>query len=101
MATPTREFAPVVQNDPRHIDLTVHPGVAWGIGNGFSVGSRLAFDIGSATWGITPLFNKGLVQMRKDVTFFGEIDLPIRFKEDSSGNGYTSVGVAVVFGVGF
>jgi hypothetical protein len=44
------EFAPVIQNDPRHIDLTLHPGVAWGIGNGYSIGSRVAFDIGSATW---------------------------------------------------
>ena len=95
------EFAPVIQNDPRHIDLTLHPGVLWGIGNGYSVGSRLAFDIGSATWGFTPLFNKGLVQMGKDVTFFGEIDLPIRFKEDNRGSGYTSISLAVVFGLAF
>ena len=95
------EFAPVIQNNPRHIDLTLHPGVASGIGNGYSVGSRLAFDIGSATWGFTPLFNKGLVQMAKDATLFGEIDLPIRFKEDGHGNSFTSIGLAVVFGVGF
>jgi hypothetical protein len=95
------ELAPVVQNNPRHIDLTVHPGVAWGIGNGFAVGSRVAFDIGTATWGFTPLFNKGLVEMGRDAMFFGELDVPIRFKEDGRGNGYTSIGLAVVFGVGF
>jgi len=95
------ELAPVIQNDPRHIDLTVHPGLAWGIGGGYSIGSRIAFDIGSATWGFTPLFNKGLVEMGKSATFFGELDVPIRFKEDSAGKGYTSVGLAVVFGVGF
>jgi hypothetical protein len=32
---------------------------------------------------------------------FGEIDLAIRFKEDGRGNGFTSVGSAVVFGLGF
>jgi hypothetical protein len=95
------ELAPVVQNDPRHIDLTLHPGVAWGIGNGFSVGGRVAFDIGRESWGFTPLFNKGLVQIGKDSTFFGELDVPIRFKQDANGKSFTSVGLAVVVGVGF
>lgn len=95
------ELAPVIHNDPRHIDLTVHPGVAWGVGHGYSVGSRVAFDIGSATWGFTPLFNKGLVEIGKSAVFFGELDVPIRFREDSRGNGYTSVGLTVVFGLGF
>jgi hypothetical protein len=95
------ELAPVVQNNPRHIDLTLHPGVAWAIGNGFSVGGRVAFDIGRESWGFTPLFNKGLMQVGKDSTFVAELDLPIRFKDDSQGVGYTSVGLAVVFGLGF
>jgi hypothetical protein len=94
------EFAPVIQNDPRHIDLTVHPGVAWGVGRGYSIGSRVAFDIGTATWGFTPLFNKGLVQIGRN-TFFGELDVPIRFKEDARGDGFTSIGIAVVVGLGF
>ena len=95
------ELAPVVQNDPRHIDLTLHPGVAWGIGNGYSVGGRVAFDIGKESWGLTPLFNKGLLQVGKDSTLFAELDIPIRFKQDAQGVGYTSVGLAVVVGIGF
>jgi hypothetical protein len=95
------ELAPVVQNDPRHISLVLHPGVAWGIGGGYSVGGRVAFEVGSATWGFTPLFNKGLVEMGKSAMFFGELDVPIRFKQDAAGRSYTSVGLAVVFGVGF
>ena len=95
------ELAPVIQNDPRHIDLTLHPGVAWGIGGGYSVGGRVAFDIGKESWGFTPLFNKGLLQIGKDSTFFGELDLPIRFKQDAQGRSYTSVGLAIVVGVGF
>ena len=95
------ELAPVVQNDPRHIDLTLHPGVAWGIGNGYSVGGRVAFDIGKESWGFTPLFNKGLLQVGRDSTLFAELDVPIRFKQDANGVGYTSVGLAVVVGIGF
>jgi hypothetical protein len=95
------ELAPVVQNNPRHIDLTLHPGVAWGIGHGYSVGGRVAFDIGTPTWGFTPLFNKGLTQVGRESTLFAELDLPIRFKEDARGVGYTSVGLAVVVGLGF
>jgi hypothetical protein len=53
------ELAPVVQNDPPHIDMTLHPGVAWVIGSGYSVGGRVAFDVGKESWGFTPLFNKG------------------------------------------
>jgi hypothetical protein len=94
------ELAPVIQNDPRHINLTVHPGVAWGIGGGYSLGGRVAFDIGSATWSFTPLFNKGFVQVAKGATFFGELDVPIRFKEDAAGRGFTSIGLAVVLGLG-
>jgi hypothetical protein len=95
------ELAPIIQNDPRHIDLTLHPGVAWGVGNGYSVGGRVAFDIGRESWGFTPLFNKGLLQVAKDATFFAELDIPIRFKEDANGVGYTSVGLAIVVGLGF
>jgi len=95
------ELASVVQNNPRHIDLTVHPGVAWGIGNGFAIGGRVAFDIGRESWGFTPLLNKGLLQVGREATFFGEIDLPIRFKEDARGNQFVAVGLAVVFGLGF
>jgi hypothetical protein len=94
------ELAPVIQNDPRHTDLTVHPGVAWGIGGGYSVGSRVAFDIGTASWGFTPLFNKGPLQIGRN-TFVGELDVPIRFKEDGGGNGFTTIGLAVVLGLGF
>ena len=47
------------------------------------------------------LFNKGLVQVGKDATFFGELDLPIRFKQDARGKGFTSVALALVVGLGF
>jgi hypothetical protein len=51
--------------------------------------------------GFTPLFNKGLLGIAGETTVFGEIDLPIRFKGDARGDGFTSVGLAIVFGLGF
>jgi hypothetical protein len=94
------EFAPVVQNDPRKIDLTLHPGIAWNLGGGYSAGTRLAFDIGKESWGFTPLFNRGLFQAPGDTMIFGEVDIPIRFKE-ADGRQFTSVGLTVVFGAAF
>jgi hypothetical protein len=95
------EFAPAVHQNPRSIDLTLHPGLLWGLGNGWSAGGRMAFGIGSATLGFTPLLNKGLIDVGRGATVFGEFDLPIRFKQDASGKDFTSVGIAVVFGIGF
>ena len=59
-------------------------GIAEVSGDGVSVGGRVAFDIGKESWGFTPLFNQGLVRVGRDTTFFSELDLPIRFKQDAS-----------------
>jgi hypothetical protein len=64
-----------------------------GYWHGYSIGGRVAFDIGKESWGFTPLFNKGLFSIAGETTVFGEIDLPIRFKQDARGNGFTSVGL--------
>ena len=40
------ELVPVVQDSPRDVSFTVHPGLLWGIGHGFAAGGRLAFDEG-------------------------------------------------------
>src|SRR5262249_29136440 len=37
------ELVPLVQDSPRDVSFTVHPGLLWGIGHGFSAGGRLAF----------------------------------------------------------
>jgi hypothetical protein len=94
------ELAPAVHSNPRHIDLTIHPGLLYGLGRGWTAGGRLAFGVESATWGFTPLLNRSLFTLG-DATVFGEMDLPVRFKEDSKGVGYTSVGLAIVFGLAF
>ena len=95
------ELVPAVQNSPLHIDLTVHPGVVWGVGNGWGAGARLAFDVNRASWGFTPILNHGLLKVGGDATIFGELVLPVRFQEDARGNTFTSVGFGVHIGVGF
>jgi hypothetical protein len=64
-------------------------------------GIRAAFDVGAASWGLTPLLNKGLIRLDNDVTLFGEVVLPIRFKQDILGSNYTAIGLGVHFGIGF
>ena len=39
--------------------------------------------------------------MTPGTTLFAELDVPIRFKEDADVNGYTSIGLAMVVGLGF
>lgn len=95
------ELVPGVQNQPLHVDLTVHPGVIWSLGSGTAAGIRAAFDVGAASWGFTPLLNKGLVRLDNDVTLFGEVVLPIRFKQDLLGSNFTAIGLGVHFGIGF
>jgi hypothetical protein len=94
------ELVPVIQNDPLHIDLTVHPGAVWGVGNGWGAGARLAFDVNHASWGFTPILNHGLLKVGTGSTLFGEIVVPIRFQDNGSGM-FTSIGLGVHIGVGF
>jgi hypothetical protein len=94
------EFVPVIQNDPLHVDLTLHPGAVWGLGNGWGAGARLAFDVNKASWGFTPILNHGLLKVGAGETLFGEIVVPIRF-QDNGGGTFTSIGVGVHIGVGF
>jgi hypothetical protein len=94
------ELVPVIQNDPLHVDLTVHPGAVWGLGDGWGAGARLAFDVNKASWGFTPILNHGLLKVGAGSTLFGELVVPIRFQDDGRGT-FTSVGVGVHIGVGF
>lgn len=95
------ELAPIVQNAPQHIDLLLHPGAIWNVGGGYAVGSRVAFVVGTSTWGFTPLLNKSLVRLPGGATLFGELDVPVRFSRPNARRASSSVGLAVVVGVGF
>jgi hypothetical protein len=95
------ELVPGIQNDPLHVSLTVHPGVVAGLGNGWGVGGRMAFDVNAASWGFTPILNHGLTSVGKDATLFAELVVPIRFHSNGPGDTSTSVGLGIHLGIGF
>jgi hypothetical protein len=82
-----------------NVSLTVHPGVIRKLPSSFAAGLRMAFDVRDASWGFTPLLNRGFG--RGDHSYFVEVVLPVRFQEDTLGDSQTSVGVGVHVGVGF
>jgi hypothetical protein len=94
------ELVPVLDFDedgPIGVPLTVHPGVLRNLGGSWTLGLRMAFDIGGASWGFTPLLNRGL----GGSGYFVEAVVPIRFQDDEFGEGSTAVGFGVHLGVGF
>jgi len=98
------EFISSVQDDPRDVTLTVHPGFLWNVGHGLAPGIRAAFVVNSSTYGFTPLLNKswpikGKGQLFK--AYFVEADLPVRFNRPAGAPGTSSVGFALHLGLGF
>ena len=87
------------KNGPIGVPLTIHPGILKSIGSGWTGGLRMAFDIGGASWGFTPLLNKGFPM--GDLNPFIEFVVPIRFQDDSFGNSHTAVTFGIHLGVGF
>lgn len=77
------------------VNLLVHPGLLWGLGNSFTFGTRLGYEIGGGRYGFTPLLNKGFMLGEQPV--FAEFVLPVR---TGSGGGL-SVTAALHLGVGF
>lgn len=87
------------ENGPINVLLTVHPGILRSFGNGWTGGLRMAFDINGASWGFTPLVNKGFPH--GDVTYFIEFVVPIRFQDNTLGDTHTSIGLGIHAGIGF
>lgn len=76
-------------------ELLIHPGLLWGIGNKLTFGNRLAYEINSGRYGITPLLNRGFSIGKTNV--FAELVLPIRVGNDQE----VSLTTALHFGIGF
>ncbi|MBV8844154.1 MAG: hypothetical protein JO307_15205 [Bryobacterales bacterium] len=86
------------------MSLTLNPGGVWGIGHGFAVGIRAAFDVNSSQFGFTPLLNKSWTIKGENQFFkayFVEADLPVRFNRPPGGVATNPVTFAMHFGVGF
>ncbi|MGA3132663.1 MAG: hypothetical protein ABSD59_17805 [Terracidiphilus sp.] len=98
------EFISSVQDSPRDVSLTVHPGFLWNVGHGFAPGIRAAFVVNSPEYGFTPLLNKGWPIKSKGSLFkayFVEADLPVRFNRPVGGPSTDPVTFAMHFGLGF
>jgi hypothetical protein len=98
------EFVPLIQDSPRNVNFTVHPGGVWSIGHGFAVGMRAAFDVNSSQFGFTPLLNKSWPIQGENTFFkayFVEADLPVRFNRPTGGVATDPVTFAMHFGLGF
>jgi hypothetical protein len=87
------------EDGPIGVPLTIHPGILRDMGGNWTAGLRMAFDIGGASWGFTPLLNKGFSQ--GDHAWFVEFVAPIRFQDDFEGEGSTAIGFGVHLGIGF
>jgi hypothetical protein len=96
------EFVPLIQNSPRQVNITLHPGLLWAVGHRFTVGMRAAFDAQSTQFGFTPLLNKSWpIEGSFFKAYFVEADLPVRFNRPAGQPATDPVTFALHFGVGF
>jgi len=96
------ELVPAIQDSPRQVGLTVHPGLLRSLGHNFTFGMRLAFDASSAQFGFTPLLNKSWpIEHNFFKAYFVEAVLLIRFNRPVGGPSTNPVTFGMHFGVGF
>ena len=96
------EFVPLIQNSPRQVNITLHPGLLWGVGHRFTLGMRAAFDAQSTQFGFTPLLNKSWpIEGGFFKAYFVEADLPVRFNRPAGQPATDPVTFALHFGLGF
>jgi hypothetical protein len=98
------EFVPQINTTgTRQTTLTVHPGLIYGLGHGWAVGGRLAFNVNDPTWGFTPLLNKSWPIRNHGLFkgYFVEADLPVRFSRPVGAHATDAVTFATHFGVAF
>lgn len=96
------EFVPFM-TEGSFDNFLIHPGLLFGLGSGFTFGTRLAYETGPETYGFTPLLNKGF-DIGNDKSFFIELVLPVRFGSRDILNGtqnFSAYTVAFHTGVGF
>lgn len=95
------ELVPIVNDNPVDVDVVIHPGVLVNVGNNFTAGVRMAFEVDAQAWGFTPLIAKGFPIRGQNASYFIELDFPIRIQENALGENKTAVGLAFHTGIGF
>ena len=76
-------------------NVLFHPGLLLGLGKGFTLASRLAFET-AGRYGVTPVLNK-VVKRNENTNYFVAIPIPVRFGNDRP----TSVTLGFQFGIAF
>jgi hypothetical protein len=99
------EFDPFINTAaPRQTTLTVAPGAVWRLGRGWAAGARVAFNVNTSSWGVTPIVNHSWPIKRENSffkTYFIEGDLPIAFDRPVNAPATNAVTFAMHFGLGF
>ncbi|HEV7622241.1 MAG TPA: hypothetical protein VGO09_10920 [Flavisolibacter sp.] len=75
-------------------NLLIHPGLLFGLGNGFTMAGRFAFET-SGRYGVTPVLNKTF--KGKSINYFLAVPVPARFGNDQP----VSLGIGFQFGISF
>jgi hypothetical protein len=92
------EFVPFIRaanGASKMNNFLFHPGVLFGLGNGFTLATRAAFET-SGRYGLTPVLNK-IVYKSKTSSCFIAIPVPARFGNEQP----SSIGIGFQFGIIF
>jgi len=92
------EFVPIIRasgGTSKMNNFLFHPGVLFGLGNGFTLAARSAFET-SGRYGVTPVLNK-VVLKGKSSSVFVAVPVPVRFGNDQP----ASLTAGFQFGIAF
>lgn len=92
------EFVPFIRatdSTSKMNNFLFHPGILFGLGKGFTLATRAAFET-SGRYGVTPVLNK-IIKKNKASSYFIAIPVPARFGNDAP----SSVGIGLQFGIIF
>lgn len=92
------EFVPTIRAEngtSKMSNFTFHPGVLIGLGNGFTLAGRAAFET-SGRYGLTPVISKTIIKGRSS-SYFVAVPLPLRFGNDKP----ASFTIGFQFGISF
>jgi hypothetical protein len=92
------EIVPFIRaeaGNSRMNNVLFHPGLLLGLGKGFTLASRLAFET-AGRYGLTPVLNK-VVKRNEHTNYFVALPIPVRFGNDRP----ASVTFGFQFGIAF
>jgi len=92
------EFVPIIRASggaSKMHNFLFHPGVLFGLGNGFTLAARTAFET-SGRYGVTPVLNKVILK-GKSSSVFVAVPVPVRFGNDQP----ASLTAGFQFGIAF